>query len=161
MLRPRYTLLPHGRDSSHRLVGPTPVTTFPRCRPTHELATTNAEFFESKLRKTHGLPLSDGGRHAISRIDMQGLLWTTQRQGGSGDLPYEVGCPAFTRELRQFQWPSHRTFKPDVGEKYNGKTHPSEFLSIYTIAMQATGLTTTRCSPTTFRWRLSPTSCLG
>ena len=27
-------------------------------------------------------------------------------------------------------------FKPDFGEKYNGKTHPSEFLSIYTIAMQ-------------------------
>jgi len=48
-----------------------------------------------------------------------------------------VGCLAFTSELRQFQWPSHRTFKPDVGEKYNGKTHPSEFLSIYTIAMQA------------------------
>ena len=56
-----------------------------------------------------------------------------------GGLPYEVGCPAFTRELRQFQWPTHRTFKPDVGEKYNGKTHPSEFLSIYTIVMQATG----------------------
>ena len=50
-----------------------------------------------------------------------------------------MGCPAFTQELRQFQWPSHRTFKPDVGEKYNGKTHPSEFCSIYTIAMQAAG----------------------
>ena len=59
--------------------------------------------------------------------------------GGPGDLPYEVGCPAFTQELRQFQWPSHRTFKPDVGEKYNGKTHPSEFLSIYTIAMRDAG----------------------
>ena len=56
-----------------------------------------------------------------------------------GGLPYEVGCPAFTRELRQFQWPTHRTFKPDVGEKYSGKTHPSEFLNIYTIAMQAAG----------------------
>ena len=30
-------------------------------------------------------------------------------------------------------------FKPDVGEKYNGKTQPSKFLSIYTIAMQAAG----------------------
>ena len=30
-------------------------------------------------------------------------------------------------------------FKPDGGEKYNGKTHPSEFLSIYTIVMQAAG----------------------
>ena len=54
-------------------------------------------------------------------------------------LPYEVGCPAFTHELRQFQWPSHRMFKPDVGEKYNRMTHPSEFLGIYTIAMQAAG----------------------
>ena len=42
-----------------------------------------------------------------------------------------MGCLAFTRELRQFQWPSHRTFKPDVDEKYTGKTHPSEFLSNY------------------------------
>jgi hypothetical protein len=54
-------------------------------------------------------------------------------------LPYEVGCPAFTRELRQFQWPTTRTFKPEVSEKYDGKTHPSEFLSKYTIAMQAAG----------------------
>ena len=55
--------------------------------------------------------------------------------GGYGGLPYEVGCPAFTRELLQFQWLSHRIFKPDIGEKYNDTTHPSEFLIIYTIAM--------------------------
>ena len=30
-------------------------------------------------------------------------------------------------------------FKPEVPEKYDGKTHPSEFLSVYTIAMQAVG----------------------
>ena len=41
--------------------------------------------------------------------------------------------------MGQFLWPSHRTFKPDISEKYTGKTHPSEFLSIYTIAMQVTG----------------------
>ena len=29
--------------------------------------------------------------------------------------------------------------KPNVGEKYNVKTHPAEFLNIYTIAMQAAG----------------------
>jgi hypothetical protein len=29
--------------------------------------------------------------------------------------------------------------KPEVPEKYDGKTHPSEFLSIYTIAVQAAG----------------------
>ena len=77
--------------------------------------------------------------HATSQIGGRGPLWTTQHRGGFGDLPYEVGCPAFTRELLQFQWPSHRMFNLDVGEKYNGKTHPSEFLSIYTIAMQAAG----------------------
>ena len=59
--------------------------------------------------------------------------------GEPGDLPYAVGCPAFTHELRQVQWPSTKNFKPDVPEKYDGKTHPSEFLSIYTIAVQATG----------------------
>ena len=59
--------------------------------------------------------------------------------GEPGDLPYAVGCPAFTRELRQVQWPSTKNFKPDVPEKYDGKTHPSEFLSIYTIVVQAAG----------------------
>src|SRR4051812_16673256 len=59
--------------------------------------------------------------------------------GEPGDLPYAVGCPAFTRELRQVQWPSTKNFKPDVPEKYDGKLHPSEFLSIYTIAVQAAG----------------------
>jgi hypothetical protein len=59
--------------------------------------------------------------------------------GDPGDLPYAVSCPAFTRELRQVQWPNRKAFKPDVPEKYDGKTHLSEFLSIYTIAVQATG----------------------
>src|SRR6187401_3445754 len=59
--------------------------------------------------------------------------------GEPGDLPYAAGCPAFTRELRRVQWPSMKNFKPDVPEKYDGKTHPSEFLSVYTIAVQAAG----------------------
>ena len=59
--------------------------------------------------------------------------------GYPGCLPYEAGCPAFTRELRQVQWPSSRSFKPEVPEKYDGKAHTSEFLSIYTIAVQAAG----------------------
>ena len=55
-----------------------------------------------------------------------------------GGLPYEVGCPAFTRELRQFQWPSHRTFKADVGEKYNGKTHPvMPRMGLYLLRVEA------------------------
>jgi hypothetical protein len=59
--------------------------------------------------------------------------------GDASDLPYEVGTPAFTRELRQVQWPNSQNFKPEIPEKYDGKTHPSEFLSIYTIAVQAAG----------------------
>ena len=30
-------------------------------------------------------------------------------------------------------------FKSEVPKKYDGKTHPSEFLSVYTNAMQAAG----------------------
>ena len=56
-----------------------------------------------------------------------------------GCLPFEVGCPAFTRELRQVCWPSVRTFKPEIPEKYDGRPNPVEFLSIYTIAVQAAG----------------------
>src|SRR3954470_13184807 len=81
--------------------------------------------------------------------------------GEPGDLPYSVGCPAFTRELRQVQWPSTKNFKPDIPEKYDGKSHPSEFLSIYTIALQAAGGGTTRSLPTTSRWCSNPTSGPG
>ena len=56
-----------------------------------------------------------------------------------GCLPFEVGCPAFTRELWRVRWPSVRTFKPEIPEKYDGKLNPAEFLSIYTIAVQAAG----------------------
>ena len=55
----------------------------------------------------------------------------------SGCLPFEVGSPAFTPELRQVRWPSARTFKPEIPEKYDGRLNPTEFLSIYTIAVQA------------------------
>ena len=30
-------------------------------------------------------------------------------------------------------------FKPEIPEKYDGRLNPAEFLSIYTIAVQATG----------------------
>ena len=53
--------------------------------------------------------------------------------GVGGCLPFEVGCPAFTRELWQVHWPSVRTFKPEIPEKYDGRLKPVEFLSIYTI----------------------------
>ena len=56
-----------------------------------------------------------------------------------GYLPYEVGCPAFTSELRRVRWPSTRAFKPELTEKYDGKLNPAEFLGIYTIAVQAAG----------------------
>src|SRR4051812_39717339 len=75
--------------------------------------------------------------------------------GEPGDLPYAAGCPAFTRELRRVQWPSTKNFKPDVPEKYDGRTHPSEFLSIYTIAVQAAG------GATRGYWRTTSRSCLS
>ena len=59
--------------------------------------------------------------------------------GVGGCLPFEVSCPAFTRELRQVRWPSVCTFKPEIPEKYDGRLNPTEFLSIYTIAVQAAG----------------------
>ena len=73
--------MPHGRDSSHRLVGPTPVTMFPQRHPTREPTVTNVEFFESELRNTLELPSSNDEKRAISSIGVQGLLWTTQRRG--------------------------------------------------------------------------------
>jgi hypothetical protein len=54
-------------------------------------------------------------------------------------LPYDVGCPAFTRELRQVRWPSTRAFKPELLDKYDGTLNPAEFLGIYTIAVEAAG----------------------
>ena len=59
--------------------------------------------------------------------------------GVGGCLPFGFGSPAFTRELRQVNWPSVRTFKPEIPEKYDLRLNPAEFLSIYTIAVQAAG----------------------
>ena len=59
--------------------------------------------------------------------------------GTGGCLPFEVGYPAFTPELWQVRWPSVRTFKPEIPEKYDGRLNPAEFLSIYTITVQAAG----------------------
>ena len=56
-----------------------------------------------------------------------------------GCLPFEVGCRAFTRELRQVHWPSIRTFKLEILENYDGRLNPAEFLSIYTIVVQPAG----------------------
>ena len=50
-----------------------------------------------------------------------------------------MGCPAFTRELRQVCWPSARPFKPELPDKYDSTLSPAEFLGIYTIAVQAAG----------------------
>ena len=54
-------------------------------------------------------------------------------------LPFEDGCHALTRELWQVRWPSVRTFKPEIPRKYDGRLNPAEFLSIYTVAVQAAG----------------------
>ena len=59
--------------------------------------------------------------------------------GVGGCLPFEIGCPTFTRELWQVCWPSVRTFKPEIPEKYDGILNPAEFLIIYTIAVQDAG----------------------
>ena len=56
-----------------------------------------------------------------------------------GYLPFEVRCPDFTHELRHVRWPSVRTFKPEIPEKYDERLNPTEFLSIYTITVQAAG----------------------
>ena len=56
-----------------------------------------------------------------------------------GCLRFEVGCPAFTREMRQVRWPSVRTFKPEIREKYDGRLNLEEFLSICTIIVQVVG----------------------
>lgn len=59
--------------------------------------------------------------------------------GVGGCLPFEVGCPAFTRELRQVRWSPVHTFKPEIPETYDGRLNSAEFLSIYTIDVQAAG----------------------
>ena len=41
--------------------------------------------------------------------------------------------------MRQVHWPSVHTFKPEIREKYDGRLNLAEFLSIYTIGVQAAG----------------------
>ena len=122
---------------------------------------TSAKVFGNEPMKMLEPLSSAGAGHATSQTARAGPAVNHPTPESPGGLPYEIGCPAFTRELRQSQWPTHHTFKPDVGEKYNDKTHLSEFLSIYTIACKLPEPATIRCLRITFHWLLNPTPCRG
>ena len=81
--------------------------------------------------------------------------------GRGGYHSFEAGCPAFTHELRQVGWQSARTFKLEIPEKYDGRLNPVEFLSIYTIAVQATGGRDEKVFANYFLWRSSQMCGLG
>lgn len=49
----------------------------------------------------------------------------------------DEGVPAFTNDLRRVNWPAG--FKPTGIEKYDGKTGPESWLTIYTLAICAVG----------------------
>ena len=130
----RFPCTLHYKGQNHRLAGSTPTVAPPR-RRTHEFVATSAKFSMNDNKKTPE-PAIERRREARRQSDKRaGPSVDMHAPGEPGDLPYAVGCPAFTRELRQVQWPSTKNFKPDVPEKYDGRLHPSEFLSIYTIAV--------------------------
>jgi hypothetical protein len=52
-----------------------------------------------------------------------------------------VGCVALADHLRAVTWPSK--FRPQLPEKYDGTTNPSEFLQVYVTAITAVGGDTT------------------
>jgi hypothetical protein len=54
----------------------------------------------------------------------------------TGDLVYNPGCLALTRQQCYVVWPDK--FKTDIGACYDGTTNPIEFLQLYVIAVQAT-----------------------
>ena len=76
--------------------------------------------------------------------------------GGGRYLHFKAGCPAFTRELRQVRWPSARTFKLEILERYDWRLNPAEFLSIYTIDVQAAGGRNEKVSANYFPLALKP-----
>ena len=123
-VQPPCTLHPEGQD--RRLAGSTSTATPPH-RRIHELVAISAKFFKIDSKKTLVLASSAKEKCDINPTSA-GPSIDMHAPGEPGDLPYAVGCPAFTRELWQVQWPSTNNFKPDVPEKYDGKTHPSEFV---------------------------------
>jgi hypothetical protein len=48
-----------------------------------------------------------------------------------------VGCAALADHLRAATWPSK--FRPQLPEKYNGTSNPSEFLQVYVTAITTAG----------------------
>ena len=56
---------------------------------------------------------------------------------GQVSSPHGAGCLAFVPELRKVTWP-HK-FKPDVPDRYDGKSNPADFLQVYSTAVLAAG----------------------
>ena len=48
-----------------------------------------------------------------------------------------VGCAALAEHLRAVAWPSK--FRPQLPEKYDSTTNPSEFLQVYVTAITTAG----------------------
>ena len=48
---------------------------------------------------------------------------------------YNGTIPAFTQELRDAAWPPR--FSPEMPPRFDGTTNPSEFLTLYTLAITA------------------------
>jgi hypothetical protein len=53
----------------------------------------------------------------------------------TGDLVYNPGCLALTRQQRYVVWPDK--FRPDIGACYDGTSNPVEFLQLYIVTVQA------------------------
>ena len=72
----------------------------------------------------------------MNQTDRCGGLNVDEHALGVGAcLPFEVGSPAFTRELWQICWLSVRTLKAEIPEKYDGGLNPAGFLSIDAIVV--------------------------
>jgi hypothetical protein len=51
----------------------------------------------------------------------------------TGDLVYNPGCLALTRQQRYVVWPDK--FRPDIGVRYDGTSNPVDFLQLYVVAV--------------------------
>ena len=77
------------------------------------------------------------GRNLNTDLDVVAPKPPVNARIQSGASVAGVGCAVLAEHLRAVAWPSK--FRPNLPEKYDGTTNPSEFLQVYVTAITAAG----------------------
>ena len=94
-----------------------------------------AEDTRVSIERAHNRRLNAEGRNLGANLEAAAPSAPGDARARTGTLVAGVGCAALAEHLRAVTWPSK--FRPQLPEKFDGTTNPSEFMQVYVTAITA------------------------